>query len=404
MFDKPCLRPLDFQPVEFQGQPMWLLRDPLELTDYQLILPPALAQMLIFCDGTHTPQEIQVAFSRHAGVPIDFSIVQDTLAALDEACLLDNERAAQARQAHLATYRHQPHRPPALAGLSYPADPGELAGHLADFGRQDNLNGWQPWQGRAVISPHIDYLRGGPVYAQVWRRAEAAVKEAELILVFGTDHNGGFGRITLTRQPYATPFGVLPADVKLVERLAEALGPDEAFAEELHHRKEHSVELSAVWLHYVRGQQPCPVVPILCGSFQHFVSNGHHPADDPKLNAFVETLRAETAGKRVLAVASVDLAHVGPNFGDDFLMDGERRVSLAESDERLMAAISAGDAAQFYEEIASVQDCHRICGFSSIYLMLRYLGPGQGIRVAYEQCPADPQDTSLVSICGLLLA
>jgi hypothetical protein len=35
--------------------------------------------------------------------------------------------------------------------------------------------------------------------------------------------------------------------------------------------------------------------------------------------------------------------------------------------------------------------------------LLRYLEQSQGREVAYRHCPADAQDTSLVSICGLLL-
>ena len=61
---KPRLRTLDFQPVVYQEQQMWLLRDPLELSEHQLILSPALAQMLIFCDGTLGIEEMQTAFLR----------------------------------------------------------------------------------------------------------------------------------------------------------------------------------------------------------------------------------------------------------------------------------------------------------------------------------------------------
>ena len=145
------------------------------------------------------------------------------------------------------------------------------------------------------------------------------------------------------------------------------------------------------------------MIPVLSGSFHHFVIGDQHPADDRQLTHFIETLKESTAGKRVLAVASVDLAHVGPNFGDKFNMDGDRRERLAESDATLMEAITLGDADLFFHEIASVEDRNRICGFSSIYLMLRYLGATQGQVIAYEQCSADAEDTSLVSICGLLL-
>jgi AmmeMemoRadiSam system protein B len=363
--------------------------------------------MLIFCDGRRTMVEVHEAFSQHVNLPLDFSIVERTLEQLDSAYLLDNEQSRQAIENRLHNYHSLPHRPPALAGLSYPADPAELTRSFIEFGQGDNLNGspsagWPPWQGRGIISPHIDYHRGGPVYAQVWKRAKAAVQEADLVLIFGTDHNGGLGKITLTEKAYATPYGVIPTEPELVRRLADAVGPT-AFDEELHHRKEHSVELSAVWLHYTRQENPPPMIPILCGSFHHFVMNGGHPDNDPLLSRFVEALKKETAGRKVLAVASVDLAHVGPNFGDYFVMNKDRRSALADSDRSLMDAIRQGNAARFYEEIAAVEDRNRICGFSSIYLMLRYLGETSGVKVAYEHCAADTADASLVSICGMLL-
>jgi hypothetical protein len=50
-----------------------------------------------------------------------------------------------------------------------------------------------------------------------------------------------------------------------------------------------------------------------------------------------------------------------------------------------------------------VGDRNRICGFAPTYLLLRYLDNVSGQMIAYEQCPADAQDQSIVSICGLLL-
>jgi len=63
-----------------------------------------------------------------------------------------------------------------------------------------------------LVSPHIDYARGGPVYAHVWK-------------------------LTLTRQHYATPFGVLPTAREVVETLAGAMGAETAFAGELYHSR-----------------------------------------------------------------------------------------------------------------------------------------------------------------------
>ena len=376
MSNHPTLRPLDFQPVYYQGQHMWYLRDPLQLTPYQIMMPPALAQMLLFCDGTRTPQQIHEAFCQHVGEPIAYDIIADALHQLDVACLLENDLSRQAKAKLIADYHAQPHRPPALADLSYPGDVAALTHLFESYSQGDELNGWAGWRGRGIVSPHIDYQRGGPVYSQVWRRAETAVLEADLVIILGTDHNGGLGTFTLSRVPYATPFGVMPTDLDLIDKVAEAISPEEAYKEEIHHRNEHSVELSAVWLHYLYHRAnvaPPPMVPILVGSFHHFVTNGEHPGRDELLMTAVDTLKRETAGKKVLIVASVDMAHVGPAFNDDFVMDMSRRERLRTQDEGLITAVLQGDAASFYDQIATVQDRNRICGFSPIYLMLRYL-------------------------------
>lgn len=397
------LRPLDFQPVVYQGQPMWFLRDPLHLSERQLFLPQEMAPLLTLLDGNRTRQEIHDDFCALAGLSLDQSITEDALRQLDEACLLDNARSAEAYRRRLAAYRNRPFRAPTLAGSGYPAEARALADYLAGF---DNGLQYPSWTGRGVVSPHIDYDRGGQVYAQVWRQAEAAVLAADLVIILGTDHYGGLGTITLTRQPYATPYGVLPPATDLTRRLALSVGEEQAFADELHHQFEHSVELSAVWLHHIfhqAGRQPCPMLPVLIGSFQHFLVKGGSPGADERFARFLHTLREQTESRRVLTVASVDLAHVGPNFGDTFVMDSSRRADLAQEDQLLIAAALKGDAEGWYARIAAVRDRNRICGFSPTYLMLRHLGRTVGRQVAYEQCSADHQDTSLVSICGLLL-
>jgi MEMO1 family protein len=402
-FEKPLLRPLDFQNVTYQGQSMWLLRDPLRLSEVQLVLPEGMAPMLTLLDGTRTPDEINRVFCRMVGQNLEPQIVMGALEQLDDAFLLENANTARAKQVQLAAYRAQPFRTPALAGHGYPNQPQELSAYLAGF-----ENGKTPaaWSGRGIVSPHIDYDRGGQVYSQVWHAAKDAVADAELVIILGTDHFGGLGTITLTRQAYATPFGVLPPDLGVVEELAGALGDSFAFADELNHSHEHSIELSAVWLHYMfnkLGTKPCPVVPILIGSFQHLVANGGHPEQDARFGRFLNALRDVSEGRRVLMVSSVDLAHMGPVFGDPFPMDKERRDDLARSDTQLMASAVQGDADGWFEQIATVKDRNRICGFSPTYFLLRHLGATTGQRIAYQHCPADTQDASLVSICGLLL-
>ncbi len=405
MESNPKLRALDFQPVIFEGQQMWFLRDPLHLSEIQLFVPMPVAPMLALADGSRTPIEIHQIFCHLTGTNIPYDKVTEMLNRLDQACLLDNGRSRTVQETQLSAYRSEPYRLPSIAGHGYPSQANELARLLNSYDVANDSGLKTPWFGRGLISPHIDYQRGGSVYAKVWNHADMAIKEADLVLIFGTDHSGGPGTITLTRQPYATPYGVLPNDLHMIENLAEAIGIDAAFADELHHRDEHSIELSAVWLHHIIRRNALadkPMIPILVGSFQHFLTSGNHPEDDQRLNTFLEVLQKETEGRRVLAVASVDLAHVGPNFGDDFQVDTHKRDEIKKLDQQLIASALDGSASNWYSQVASVQDRNRICGFAPTYLLLRYLGASTGREISYDHCPADPDNESIVSICGLL--
>ena len=405
-YDYAVLRPLEIKTIaDEQGQPLLFVRDLLRLApEYPyLLLPPHWGPILMACDGEHTVAEMCWLFRQYTGLFISDAEMAHLLDQLDQLYLLDNERAAQAQRAALAAYRAAPHRPPANAGLSYPAAPEalrrELQGYMDQIPEVAALE-----RGAGLISPHIDYDRGGLVYAQVWKRAAKLACEAECAIILGTDHKSTIpGQITLTRQDYATPFGVLPTDQKVVDAVARTLGEEAVFQSELHHRAEWSVELAAVWFHFIRGGRPGPIVPILCGSFFHFIGNGHSPANDDRLNAMVEAIRQATAGQKVLVVAAGDLAHIGPAFGGD-PVDLRGRVKLQEDDNHLLAPIYAGDADRFFEIIRQEHDRRNICGTSCIYLAMKIMGDVTGEKVSYERCPADDQGTSFVSVCGVTFA
>lgn len=403
----PKIRPLEIVPIQYGDEQMYLLRDPQQISDDQLVLPPILAQMTLYLDGLHDIPAIHRRLAADIGFDLPEGIIERALSQLDDAFMLDNGKFAGRMAALRAEFAALEVRPMTIAGHGYAADPAGLKAQFDEYAAGDDereLARWSAWNGRAVISPHIDYQRGGPVYARTWRRAENAVKEADLVLMFATDHNGGLGSVTLTQKPYATPYGVLPTDKELVDKLAAAIGENAAYELELNHRHEHAVELAAVWLHHVAGADPPPMVPLLIGSFHHFVMGEGHPDENEPINTLIETLQRETAGRKVLCVASVDLAHVGPAFGDEYTMDNGRREALWETDHSLMEAITHGDRRRWYDEIAAVQDANKVCGFSPVYLMMRYLGDGvSGTTIAYDQCEADSKGESVVSICGMLL-
>jgi len=260
-------------------------------------------------------------------------VIENLISELDASTFLDNAHFAQALRSATEEYRRAKSRPPIMAGRSCPGDPHELArllqGHLdaahsrrvqgevpagvcgcppilflspksggqgvesASRDTSDVVADMPPWAAdiNGIISPHIDFLRGGPVYGRVWAGAAPAVKEAELIVILGTDHNGGEGGITLTRQSYETPWGVVPADQDVVDGIVALAGEDAVFAGELRHRGEHSVEAALIWAHYLMMGKPCCVVPILCGSFESFIHQKVNPSTSSAVSATIEVLR-----------------------------------------------------------------------------------------------------------------
>ncbi|MBI3979291.1 MAG: AmmeMemoRadiSam system protein B [Chloroflexi bacterium] len=401
----PKVRPVETHWVEHQGQPVLLVRDRSGLTDRSLLVPPMLALLLALCDGTRDRRALGAAFQLRTGVTLTPTELDQLLAELDGALLLESPRLAAVRAQALAAFRAEPFREPALAGSVYPADAAQLRRQLAAFGARTPPVRLERPAGavRGVVSPHIDFQRGGPIYAQLWQPLAEAVRSAEVIVVLGTDHAGGPGQITPTRQRYATPFGVLPTDHEVVDAMAAAIGEDDAFAEELHHKNEHSIELALVWLHSLLDGATPALVPVLCGSFHPFTQGEADAAADRRLAAVVGALVEATRDRRTLVVAAADLAHVGPAFGDPEPLSPADRTALQSADAALLGAICHGDAADFIGQLRQERDRRKVCGLPPIYLALRFLGKATGAITGYDHCPADADGGSLVSIAGAVL-
>ncbi len=396
--EKPKLRLIDAQPIEYEGASYLLLRDPLILSEKTLLVPQPYIPILSLCDGTRTVATLRAALALRFGLFLTNERIQEFISALDDALLLENDHSKQARKQASKSFRAAPYREPASAGLSYPEKPKELSKALQNYldglnGKAQSVNGTV----RGVVSPHIDYDRGGPVYAQVWSAASQAAREADLAIIFGTDHFSEGYPFSLTQQNYATPFGVLPTAHQVVDELAQVIGPDMAFAGELHHRKEHSIELAAVWMHHMRAGKPLELIPILTGS----IGTTTHPGA-VDVEAVLAVLQKAMRGRNAIVVAAGDLAHVGPAFGGD-PVDPGKLIQLKEADDELIQAMCSGDAEAFSGAIERVEDANNVCGVAPIYLTLRLLAPLKGSPSGYSVCAADDNQTSVVTICGVTL-
>ena len=409
--DMPKLRALDLRWVAQGGQRYVHLRDPLGLNGQELMVPAPLVPFLSLCDGTRDLPSLRTAGLILNGFAPSLEEIEAIIGRLDDALLLEGPRFEEATQRALDDYRNAPFRTPALAGPSYPYQPAELESTLDGYLAQAPQNGERDAHGTIVglLSPHIDYHRGNRVYAQTWGRLADAVQDCKLVIVLGTDHAGGPGSITLTRQSYATPWGALPTHSEMVGELIQRLGEPDSLREELHHVKEHSIELALVWLHYLLDREQTSgrglpqIVPILTGHMLPFLNGERDPSEDDRYGRLIDRLKEAAKDENTLVVVAGDLAHVGPAFGDPVAWDADARARLQMQDYESLESISNGDAAGFFEGLKHEQDRRRVCGMTPIYLALRMLGSEvSGEVVGYDQCPADEEGGSLVSIAGVI--
>ena len=411
--ERPQLRPVEAIPFEHEGRRLIILRDPLEMTPQPMGIEAGAAPALALMDGSRTVPEVRVAAALQYGMQTTDRALYQVVRALDDALLLANGKFQLAMRRALDEYRSAEHRPMSHAGAVYPRRVEDLDAEMARWREQS-----PPPDGAArligdlggdlvgMVCPHIDYGRGHKTYAELWQLAEPDLADVETVIILGTDHRGGAGRVTPTAQSYATPYGALPTDGEIVKRLSDAIGPT-TFDEELHHTSEHSIELAAVWLHRALRQvgrdNGVGVVPVLCGSFYSITTEGAQPDDSPALAAAIDALERVMRERRTLVIAAGDLAHVGPAFGDSIPLDDVTKARVRSEDAESLSAVCDGDAERFLDISRNEADRRRICGLPPIYLMLRLLSGASGVQTGYDQCPADTGNGSIVSIAGALL-
>src|SRR5262245_55378510 len=396
--ERPRLRSLDAFPVATKEGHFLALRDPSGMTEAVAFLPPVAFAIVQLFDGVRDRRDIQLAFLQRYGQLLPLSLLDELIRQLDDGLLLDSERFAAHAAEIRAAFEALPVRAAAHAGRSYPGEPNQLREFLGGhFGPPDGV---VPPQ--AVIAPHIDLHRGARAYGLTY--PTLAHSDADLFVVFGTDHVGAYHPFTLTRKHYDTPLGRVETDLGLTDVLAAKLGSDELFADELHHRSEHSIEFQALLLRYVLPpDREITILPVLCGSLHRALEAGRDPSSEPLVARFLDLLSEQTAGRRVCFIAGADLAHVGPRFGDARPLGKSERERLAEADAVSLNACARGDAAAFWDSVRSDGDARRICGLAPIYHTLKLARAQRGQVLVYDQCAADDEGGSLVSIGGVVL-
>ncbi|MGB6066498.1 MAG: AmmeMemoRadiSam system protein B [Desulfomonilaceae bacterium] len=405
---KPKLRSLDIIHLVVEGRPVIGLKDPLQLREETVCIGREAVPVVAMFDGQHSLRDIQVDLTRRHGRIVFLDDLQAILERLNDAFLLEGDRFRQAFENKVAEYRRRPSRPASHAGTSYSADPETLRNELSSYFTGDGGPGLPEFfsdQRRPVglIAPHIDIRAGGRCFAAGYH-ALATGQPSDVYVILGTGHAGVEGLFTATTHDFETPLGTVPTDRQLLSELSSELGRDTA-SEEILHATEHVIEFQVIFLQYLfGGRHPFTIVPILCSLSHHFFSDdGRFLSQRQALESFCLGLKevCRRSSRSVCFVASADLDHIGPRYGDSFNPHEGTIAECLEKDAVLLTSLEKVDLEGFIGQVARENDSRRICGFSPITAMLHCMDASEGHRLALDYARVDV-DNSFVSFASVI--
>ena len=393
--DSPKLRYLESLPFEDQGRQLILLRDPKKISEQALAVTPELYSLLLLFDGKHSILDIQAEMTRRQGQIVLQEELSRLLAQLDSAYFLENENFRRYHSDLVETYRGQAVRKASHAGISYPGEPVQLSETLSSFYTDPKAGGLPGARTKphpkALVAPHIDLRLGGATYTHAYREL-AESEPPDVFVILGTGHMGLPQLFSVSSKDFETPLGTAVLDRDFLQLFREQC-PAPLFGEDLTHRSEHTIEFQVIFLQHLFPQQPIRILPVLCSfSYLELCTSPYSERTRPLFWKFIEGVRKaeEQSGKRVCWIASVDLAHMGPRYGDAS-RPTERDIEQASAkDLELLDQVATADAENFFRLVQDEKDRRRICGFSPLYTLLNLIDGQTGRLLAHDHSIMDP--------------
>lgn len=392
MTDYPKVRAgLEALPYEHQGQRLVLLRDRLGFTHDSLLIPPHLAALLAQMDGHNSLRDLQTYYMRMTGNLLYMEDLQSYVNKLDEGLFLESERFLELVARERNDFLQNPLRRMQFAGASYPSDPQLLRSHLDGFltGAAD-VEKREDSRGRRLLglmAPHIDLNAGGGCFAHAYRAASEAIAPATWVIL-GTGHEPIANYFTLAPKDFETPLGPVLHDQDYCRELGQR-APRDLMVGAYNHRKEHTVEFQAVFLAHT--QPSSRIVPLLCSfSLEDWETDGGYI---DKVAGLLREL-AEERSPAVGFIASVDLAHIGPRYGDTFRPHNGTVREHLEADLRLLDSLSRCEPREFMREAGRGRNRRRICGLAPLYVLSKILeGAADGVLLDHSYTLVDNQNS-----------
>ncbi|HEU0283408.1 MAG TPA: AmmeMemoRadiSam system protein B [Gallionella sp.] len=182
-------------------------------------------------------------------------------------------------------------RPPAVAGMFYPADPRQLAHDVQQFLSQAHPHSLTP---KALIVPHAGYIYSGAIAATAYATLQPIAGHIRRVVLLGPTHRIAVRGLALPGvDAFDTPLGRVMLDAAAAHSIAHL--PQVSISTQAH-ALEHSLEVQLPFLQSVLTD--FTLLPLAVGM-----------ATPEEVAAVLEAL---WGGEETLIVISSDLSHYLP--------------------------------------------------------------------------------------------
>ncbi len=152
-------------------------------------------------------------------------------------------------------------RPPAVAGLFYPASPSVLRCTVERFLAEAKVSAEPELVPRGLIAPHAGYPYSGPVAASGYRLVGRLDGQVRRVLLLGPSHRVPFsGLAAPSWSAFSTPLGTVPVDVEAVQACLQLPA---VRLYDRPHVQEHSLEVQLPFLQVCLSE--FVLVPVVVG-------------------------------------------------------------------------------------------------------------------------------------------
>lgn len=402
--ENPKVRPLDAFPLQVEGKEMIGIKDPAGICPTIVFVPPEAFFLITLMDGNNSLRDLQAAYMRKYGTLLFSDNIEGLIEQLNSHYLLETRHFQDRLRQLREDFKDAKTREAAFAGNGYEADPEMLKAQLRGYFTGEDGPG-PPEQGaerkglKGIVAPHIDFSRGGACYAHAYK-ALGESNNADLYIILGTCHTPMQYPFAFTLKSFETPLGTVEVEKDAVEAIAQRL-PFDPFLDEFSHRNEHTIEFQVIFLKYLLGEKKFKIFPILCGSFHEMMQEGISPMQDPIYKEAISTLaRGCSKLSKTCLVASADLAHVGPQFGDPEVVSPGVLAEVKAKDLEMLGYVERLQGEEYYSFIHHEGNRRNICGLPPMYALLRLIDAQKGELLRYQQW-SDPQGKGAVTFASM---